>query len=166
MTTLIKCLVIPADDAQELRIEEVDPTLENLQRAIGGGYLQVLHLEQPSMSLYVDEEGAMKNLPVNVRASAFWRTHNPVFYGAKPLVGDAIITGPPDRRGIETSVPEEFIALIFNTEEYAVEIQFVDDGPWIRNADPYRTWQHAYAVALRILKSDLAQVERVRVVPV
>jgi uncharacterized protein YlzI (FlbEa/FlbD family) len=57
-----------------------DPTLESLQGVVGG-YIEVLRLKNGKY-LVVNEEGLMRNLPINPHAS--------ILYGS-PIVGNVVI---------------------------------------------------------------------------
>lgn len=57
--------------------------LEALQRAVGG-YIEGVHLQDGRL-MYVNEDGIMKKLPVNQKASEF-------FPGAElPILGDVVL---------------------------------------------------------------------------
>ena len=60
-------------------------TLEELQKAIGGGYIEVVHTKDGRL-MVIDEEGKLKGFPVNHVATALYR------YGSQdPIVGDVLV---------------------------------------------------------------------------
>lgn len=74
-------------------------SLEQLQAAVGG-YIQMVPVGPYSM--YVNEEGKMIGLPVNVIATALWEH----VYGAGTdiIVGNAVFCGPVDDEGEDTTL--------------------------------------------------------------
>ncbi len=59
-----------------------DLSLESLQKAVGG-YIE-LHITHEGKKMYVNEEGVLKNLPFNYKASA---VHSPYC----PIVGSVVL---------------------------------------------------------------------------
>jgi hypothetical protein len=60
-------------------------TLEELKKAIGGGYIQIVQTRDNRL-MVIDEEGKLKGFPVNPVATALYR------YGAQdPIVGDVLV---------------------------------------------------------------------------
>ncbi len=57
------------------------PTLEQLQKAVGG-LIEAVHIVGSKKVMIVNEEGLLKNLPLNPIASQMVR---------KPIVGDVVI---------------------------------------------------------------------------
>lgn len=86
----------------EVEKTEMEPSLENLQKSVGG-YIQVLYIEvngEPA-NLYINEEGKLENLPVNQVASELCKG----FISPNDcIVGDAILLGGGDSDGNDTSV--------------------------------------------------------------
>lgn len=80
------------------------------------------------------------------------------------VVGPAFILGPPDRRGDDTSAPDELVELLFYTHRYCVQAQTAGRSGWLNHEAVFTDWFDAYQVAL-----DLAQhralVDEVRVIP-
>ena len=60
-------------------------TLEELQKAIGGGYIEIVHTKDGRL-MVMDEEGKLKGFPVNPVATGLYR------YGSQdPIVGDVLV---------------------------------------------------------------------------
>lgn len=66
-------------------VYEIEPTLEGMRAAIGGGWLECLRIGNDA-ELYFDEEGLLKKMPLNVLATRM---------AGQPIVGDAFLVGPP-----------------------------------------------------------------------
>ena len=78
------------------------PSLKDLQDAVGGWIEAVPH-RHPDFSAFCNEEGKINGLPLNSVATNFTGIHGDV------LVGDVVITGPPDEEGENTSLPDNVI---------------------------------------------------------
>lgn len=99
----MKALRIPADDAVRYEVEGITPDL--LKKAIGGwleGIGGVDHADRPWFA-YLDEEGKLKRLEPNWRAT--WLAMRLGWRG-DVLVGPVVFVGPPDAEGDDTDVPE------------------------------------------------------------
>ena len=94
----MKGIVIPVDG--EVREVEVDG-LDDMRGAIGCEWIEGVTLRQARM--YVNEEGLLRGLPVNPRASALYLfTHR---FLPTPIVGDALILGPIINDGEDSDIP-------------------------------------------------------------
>lgn len=60
-------------------------TLEELQQAIGGGYIEIVHTWDGRL-MVVDEEGKLKGFPVNAQGTQLY-IHNVVDH----IVGDVLV---------------------------------------------------------------------------
>lgn len=78
---------------------EIENGLGSFQ-AVVGGYIEGVF--SPDMTIYVNEEGLIRHLPMNGRILEV--TDHP-----GPLVGTALIVGPADDEGYDTDVPEHII---------------------------------------------------------
>jgi hypothetical protein len=72
-----RLIIIPADDAQEIRVREAEkaPRLQELQDICDGYIEAVPHwVEHEGMRcvVYCNEEGKMRDLPLNRRATLLW----------------------------------------------------------------------------------------------
>ena len=95
MTNEIKAVVV--DPSTGPRLTTIDGSLKTLQELVGGLIEGVFG---PDYTMYVDEEGHLNGLEYNPEASAFARRE----LGAAYLVGTAVILGPGDSEGNDTSV--------------------------------------------------------------
>jgi len=62
-----------------------DFSLEELRAAIGGGYIEVVRTVDDSRIMVLDEEGKLKNMPVNPKATALYPNL------ADVIVGDVVV---------------------------------------------------------------------------
>lgn len=120
---MLTAIVIPADEQQPLRLEKFDTdNLDARQRLVGGTY-EILRLERPGATLYVNEDGKLLGLPGNKRATLLLWMHNRAFHEWDVIVGDAFILGDPDEEGAATTAPQQLIDLLLHTSRYRVLAQ-------------------------------------------
>ncbi|MFF8186162.1 DUF3846 domain-containing protein [Microbacterium sp. NPDC016588] len=99
---MVQGIIIPADNTAPLRTHELD-SLEDYQRAVGGWY-EAVNIPDLGVTMYVNEEGLIRDLPFNRRATFLWRFHVPQARDAR-LVGDVAVVGPTDDECENTELP-------------------------------------------------------------
>jgi hypothetical protein len=148
-------LVVPADDQQPLRVEEIETdSLDALQQ---------IPLDRPPASLYVDPDGRLLEKPMNRRATTLLWVHNHDIRGRDVIVGDVLVLGPPDNDGLPINVPEELVDLLTRTSRYRVLVQHVNETQFYGTLRTFGSWFEAYGYAI-YLDWLLSQVEEVWVV--
>lgn len=156
-------VLIPVDEAEPLRVVDLK-NVSDYQKLIGG-WVEVTDLDSPEASIWFDEEGKLKNLPLNRRASLILWMHNPSFRDRDVVKGPAIVLGPGNEYGETQDVPAELKMLLTVRETLRVEVQTADNGEaWNTNQRRFPDWVDAYNFALALSDRWMA-VERVRVVP-
>jgi len=90
-------------------------TLSFLNQGVGG-YLEAVSLRLvrevgPALvaTMYVNEEGKLKRLPVNPIGTVLARLAGGLH---DTIVGDVVLVGPPDKHGEDTSLAGEWVELI------------------------------------------------------
>lgn len=161
----VRAIVIPVDTAEPLRVEEIDPTdLNAYRRLVGEGHIEAITLERPAASMYMDEEGKLKKLPVNERATAIaWCHQSGLRHRQDPIVGPAFIVGPADREGVDQTVPEDLVLLLMEAKRFRIQVQTEDDPKWYGNQNVYEHWLDAYIEAVQ-LAFRWTRSEEVRVI--
>ena len=96
----------------EGNLSEIDldagKTLKILQKAVGG-WVQAVGLRD-DLTIWVNEEGKIHNLPFNAKATEIW-TH---FYGNTDLIaGNAVFTGGADEEGETLAISSDAEAFIY-----------------------------------------------------
>ena len=109
MMDINKVLIkVPADAEQELQVLEYNPqegregeTIALLRELVGADYVEHVNVYMPPfgyVSMFVDEDGIAKDLPVNQRATHLYWTniqiHEPVQYPERslnPVHGDVVV---------------------------------------------------------------------------
>jgi hypothetical protein len=102
----MKVAVIPADEGQDVRIEEVEKiSLEFLKDRVGG-WVEAVDISlpnEPEVSMYLNEEGKLKGLPYNPRASKLAAGS---IRASDYIVGTVVLCGPVDEDGEDTGLAE------------------------------------------------------------
>ena len=62
-------------------------------QAVVGGWVEPLHLEKAKLTLFVNEEGKIRGLPFNRRATALWWLLDRLARERGELVGDVVLVG-------------------------------------------------------------------------
>ena len=82
----MKAVKLPADLGFELYNIEVEDTLESLREGVGGGYIEIVRTpfcwgegDSHRLVMVIDEEGAIKQQPLNYRASVFYPSPHGIY---------------------------------------------------------------------------------------
>jgi hypothetical protein len=159
----INNIVIPADNEQPLRQGELAAASIEDYQALVGGSVEAIPLGQPPARLYCNEEGKLIDLPVNRRATMLLWMHNRAFRGQDAIVGDVFLVGDT-KRSLDTSVPDEYVKLLFEPHTFSVDVRQQGNEQWSRNRPRFDDWVEAYAYALTLIR-DWPAIEDIRVVP-
>lgn len=157
----VNTVVVPADDDLPLRPGQLDATSLDAYRGLVDGNLEALSLERPAATMYLNGDGKIIGLPVNVRATMLLWAHIKEMRFQDYIVGDVFLIGPVDRDGWDTDVPEE-LAKLFDAQALRIEIQTYGDPQWYGNDLRFDGWTVAYAYALDLARR-WAAVEDIRV---
>lgn len=160
---MVKALIIPSAEHEPITECEVN-RLEDYQAAVGG-WVEPVDIPALSVTVYVNEEGLLRQLPFNPRATFLWWYFVPEARQTAMLVGQALVTGLPDRSGDSTDVPSEVVGMLAKPGEWRVEVRTIGDPKWYRNQMTYSDYFEALVWAMLTLERWSA-AEDVRVVPV
>ena len=161
---MITAIVIPADPDQPVRQQHIEKSDLSAYRQIVGGNLEVLTLDRPPASMYVNEEGKLNRMRLNHRATTLMWVHSSAFRSRDVIVGPAFIVGPSDRHGDDKSVPDDLLALLLHTKRYRVQLQTRSDARWSSDNQVFTDWFEAYRYAVQLTES-WSVITEVRVVP-
>jgi hypothetical protein len=100
MKTMFTALIIPARTAEPVRVEPIEATLKNLQELVEG---DIESITRGDWHVYLNAEGMIRNLPLNLRAAQLTYDRGLDLAGAAR--GCAVFLGNDEHRG-ETEVPE------------------------------------------------------------
>lgn len=160
----IRGIVIPACEELPVHVVEFDQgDIGAIQLHVGGNF-QCIDIDDPSATIFCDEEGKLKGSEVNRRATMLWWVGYSPARGVDIINGDALVIGQPDDVGNSQGVPDELVDLLLNHELWRYEVKVVDDDSWNGNQRTYSNVWSAYNDALALAARWLAVTE-VRVVP-
>ncbi|WP_220386617.1 DUF3846 domain-containing protein [Frankia sp. ArI3] len=134
-------------------------------RGVVGGNIEPVHLLEPAGSVYVNEGGLDLRLPMNPRATLLAAAANPLWRGGV-LFGDALVVGPVDEDGWDTSAPEDYTKVLLAETGCRFHVEFQAPSSGRRRRLPGLEWTGkftAYADGLRL--ADGFPGMAVRVVP-
>ncbi|WP_409048298.1 DUF3846 domain-containing protein [Microbacterium sp. HA-8] len=157
-----KGIYIPADQEAPLEHRELQG-LEDYQTVVGG-YIEAVDLPEAGATLFVNEEGLLRKLPFNPRATFLWWFWVPAARYKAMLVGDAILVGSSDQRGDETDVPEPLAASLLSPYGHRVEVLTHGDPKWYGNQASYPDYFEAAVWAMTLLER-WTQAKAVRILP-
>ena len=150
-TLQINTVVVPADGEVPLRRQQIDATDLDTYRDLVDGNLEVLTLERPAATMYLNGDGKNLGLPVNARATMLLWVHQKDMRFEDYIVGDVFLTGPVDPDGWDTGVPDG-LTEIFDAQALRIEIQTRGDPQWYGNDLRFEAWTAAYAYALDLAR--------------
>lgn len=126
-----------------------------------------MDIYNPRATVWLNEEGKLQGLPVNQRATAMLWVHNSRFLAADVLCGDVFITGRPDERGNDTTVPVELVKLLLETRRWQVTFKLPNGISLARRDRPPGTfdrWDYAYIYAADLAARFRELVRDIKVV--
>lgn len=121
---MVKAVFIPADADLKVEVREAEG-FEALKTAVGG-WVEAIDVDSLGITIYINEEGRVRHLPFNSRASFLWWYYVPRNRPAM-LVGDVIVVGAPNKRGDDTNVPEPALRLLTQEQEVALLLKVGGD---------------------------------------
>jgi hypothetical protein len=147
--------VIPAVDSHDLTACDA-VELEDYQRAVGG-WIEAVDLPAFGSTLFVNEEGVLRGLPFNRRATFLWWFHVPDARKQARLVGDALLVGLPDADGEATDLPDVALRALLSDELWHLELRGGPDDAWSR--DPSGKQSYIEAVVWSVLVGEAIDAE-------
>ena len=124
---MVRGIIIPADNTAPLGTATLD-SLEDYQRAVGG-WIEAVDIPDLGITMYVNEEGLIRDLPFNRRATFLWRFHVPQARDAR-LVGDVAVVGLTDDEGENTELPSELGRRLLEPGVYRVRTREHGASRW------------------------------------
>lgn len=140
-----RAIVIPEDMRQRIYPIEFDEDVHG--KDLIKGLIEPINLDNPDMTMLVNEEGTLLDLAVNHRATAFAWFHHPWLMVQPPLRGSAIIMGRTPN-GLWIDIPVEMEAMFFDWPGYRIRAKFRRDRHGHVFEQIFVTWYEAYLRAL------------------
>jgi hypothetical protein len=160
---MITGIVIPHDAASPITEEPFDG-LADYQKAVGG-YVELVHISEPKLTIYANEEGKVYGLPINRRATCMWWLLAPESRGLDLLVGNVVVIGAQRGPNSSTEVSPDFRGLLLETTIYKVELRTVQSKTrWFSNEIHFNTYFEAAIYAIDLMERWSA-VRDIRVIP-
>ena len=145
---MITGILIPQNEALPLEARQLDG-LTDYQTAVGG-WVEAIHIEKPSMTLFVNEEGKVRGLPRNSRATALWWLLSPSVRRMDMIVGEAVLIGSSRGRDTTSDLPSTFHSLLMETAKYQVEVTN-ERGRWQRDDREFDSYFEAAIFAMLVV---------------
>lgn len=112
-------IVIPHETRLSIQnVEFQNPA--NYQTAVGG-YIETVKMGRHPLVIVADEDGKVKHLPLNRRATCRWWLLNPFGLGGDFIVGEVVILGE-ERRGKVSDVPANLTAVLLEATGHEVQV--------------------------------------------
>jgi hypothetical protein len=182
---MVKGIYLPVDPDVALEVREFNG-LPDYQAAVEG-WIEAVDIPSLGVTLFVNEEGLLRHLPLNARAAFLWWYHVPATRNKAMLVGNAVLVGQPNEDGDHTDVPESVITMLATEGEYTVLIKvgagadsYIDptngisnillplisgDPDWFASAARYEDYFSA-AVWAMILEERWSEATETKVIPI
>lgn len=91
--------------------EKIEQGCAPLQERVGG-YIEAVSSADGEVTLWINEEGKLINLPVNELATSLWHLVSPDMAGVDVLCGAVVVTGGTDSRGDTLSIPSGLLQVL------------------------------------------------------
>lgn len=103
-------------------------SLEDYLRAVGG-WIEAVDIPDLGVTMYVNEEGLIRDLPFNRRATFLWRFHVPHAQDTR-LVGDVAVVGLTDDEGEGTQLQRDLRKRLLEPSVYRVRTRASGHERW------------------------------------
>lgn len=127
---MVRGIFIPASNGLDPEVRDFE-RLEDYQAAVNG-WIEAVDIPTCGSTLFVNEEGLIRGLPANRRATYLWWFHIPEAAGHSRLAGDAVLVGMPDRNGAATDVPRSVEGRLLTPRSYRIRTREPEGGNWRR----------------------------------
>lgn len=161
---MVTGIVIP----HETRIAAFEHQFGDLvdYQAAVGGYVEPVYLADARVTLLANEEGKVRQLPVNRRATCLWWLLHPETRGHDVLVGDVVLIGSTRGHGSTTAVPAFLDHLLKHPGRFTIEVRTKEDpAHWYDNGQYFEDFFES-AIAAINLQERWSQISEIRVTPV
>ncbi|MBF4563304.1 DUF3846 domain-containing protein [Microbacterium sp. VKM Ac-2870] len=159
---MVHGIIIPASDSEPLVSAEFEK-LEDYQRVVGG-WIEAVDIPELNATIYVNEEGLLRGLPFNRRATFLWWFHLPVTCGRARLVGNAVLVGGVNPAGNSSDLSRAVSHLLLASGEYNVSTREPGGARWRSEPEPHENYLEAIMWAA--LLQEYAPSLQVRVTPI
>ena len=125
---MVRGAFVPLDYSAPIETREF-AGLDDYHDAVGGR-LERVDVPALGVTIYVNEEGPIRQLPLNTRVTFLWWFHVPAARQKAMLVGDAVLVGMPDHKGDSTDLPNIVIGLTAPDHLWRIEYLTESEASW------------------------------------
>lgn len=155
---MVEGIIIPADNTAPLKTATLE-SLRDYQQAVGG-WFEAVDIPDLGIKMYVNEEGLIRDLPFNRRATFLWRFYVPQTRDAR-LVGDVAVVGLTDEEGENTELPSELGRRLLEPGVYRVRSRELGKDQW--HEEPIDRDDYVETVIWAALLQEMSPTMEVRV---
>tara|TARA_R110002020_G_scaffold152794_5_gene330964 strand:- start:121576 stop:122100 length:525 start_codon:yes stop_codon:yes gene_type:complete len=159
---MVAGILIPSDTNAPLELRQFDG-LVDYQAAVGG-WVEAVTIPSLAVTIYVNEEGVLKHLPFNARATFLWGHHVPEARLNAMVVGDAVIVGLPNEAGEDTDVPERVRGLLLTQTTFRVAVRKKGSQKWLGNQLKFPDYWGAITWTM-LLRDNWTRLKELHVLP-
>ena len=123
-----KGMWLPADWNTPVESRDFD-RLEDYQSGVGG-MIEAVDLRRIDTTMFVNEEGHMRGLEFNPRATMLWWYWEPAARHNAMIVGDAVLVGWPDQEGNSTDLRPDLLGVFTEAESFRIDVQWRPGNEW------------------------------------
>ena len=163
-TVEITGILIPVDEYDAVHIVKFQQGDIRFMQSCVGGTFDVIDTTSPALSLWINDEGRILRLRPNMRATHLLWCVDSRWRSLNFLAGSVLVTGQPDEEGNTTSVPVEFVRLVFDVPDYRVEERLTDSDTWRATREVFTDFFSALDVAVEKAIGDPLVCD-IRIVP-
>ena len=147
---MVTGILIPHDTTLAVRKIELE-TLTDYQQAVGG-YVEMIPLADHQLVIIANEEGKLRSLALNQRATHLWWLLNPQRIGNAELVGDVLLVGEVESEKI-TSAPTKLMTLLLESRHFQVQVLLSREfETWVTIGPPVDDFFEAIVRALKLME--------------
>lgn len=147
---MVTGILIPHDTTLAIHKIELE-TLADYQQVVGG-FIEMIHLADHQLVIIANEEGKLRSLALNSRATYLWWLLNPPLIGNDELAGDVLLVGEVESEKI-TSAPPKLITLLFKSRSFQVQVLLSREfETWVAIGPPVDDFLEATARALKLME--------------
>ncbi|MFV0535386.1 MAG: DUF3846 domain-containing protein, partial [Cumulibacter sp.] len=159
---MIRGLFVSVDPTAPVESRELG-RLEDYQEAVGG-WIEPVDIPSLGTTIYVNEEGLIRQLPFNPRATFLWWFHVPSARAVSALFGPALLVGMPDARGDSADVPEPVVKLSAPNQLWRIEYLTESDARWRQGDVGHRDAFEAMVWGMALMERS-PEVMNIRLAP-
>ncbi len=138
---MVQGIIIPASESKAVVCAEF-ATLEDYQRLVGG-WIEAVDIPVLNATMYVNEEGPLRGLPFNRRATFPLWFHVPATRGRARLVDNAVPVGGGETAGNRTDLSTAVSQLLLGHGEHNVSTREPGGTRWRSEPEPHEDYLEA-----------------------